>query len=56
MTKREALKYFKTQVDIAKALGISKQSVAQWPMDDEIPELRALKLKYEIIPNIMKQA
>ena len=56
MTKREALKYFKTQVELAKSLGISKQSVNQWPMDDEMPELRALKLKYEIIPQIRKTA
>jgi len=56
MTKREALEHFKTQVQLAKALGITKQAVAQWPMDEEIPELRGLKLKYEIIPKIKKSA
>ncbi len=55
MTKREALKYFKTSVALANALGISKQSVSQWPLDEDIPEMRALKLKYEIIPNLERR-
>ena len=54
MTKREALKYFKTAVQLAKVLGITKQAVNGWPMDGEIPELRSMQLKHEIIPFMAK--
>ena len=45
MTKKEALEYFKRPIDIAKALGIGKSAVSQWPDDEDMPELRSLQLE-----------
>ncbi len=54
MTLKEALKHFDTKADLARALGISKQAVNRWDMEDQIPELRALTLKHEILPSLKK--
>jgi hypothetical protein len=42
MTKEEAVKYFGTQSELARALSISQASIAGW--GDEPPELRQLQL------------
>lgn len=42
MKKSEAVKYFGSQVALAKALDISQASIAGW--GDEPPELRQLQL------------
>jgi DNA-binding transcriptional regulator YiaG len=54
MTLNDALQYFKTKTALADALGITKQAVSNWADDEPIPEAQALKLKYEIIPNLTK--
>jgi DNA-binding transcriptional regulator YiaG len=54
MTLNDALQYFKTKTALADALGITKQAVSNWADDELIPEAQALKLKYEIIPNLTK--
>lgn len=53
MTLREALQHFDgKKVRLAEALGISKQAINKWPMDEAIPEHRELQLKYEVIPSL----
>lgn len=50
ITKRQAVAAYKTQTALAQALGISKSAVSQWP-DGPIPELHALKLRYQLKPD-----
>lgn len=57
MTKKEALEHFdNNQAKLAKALGITRQYVGKWDDDEPIPELYELKLKYEILPAVKKEA
>lgn len=44
ITKREALRHFKTQVALARALGVTKGAVSHWPMDDPLPFARRFQL------------
>lgn len=55
MTAREALSHFKNKVALADALGVSKQAVSKWPLDEPIPEKHELKLKHEIIPALKSE-
>ena len=53
LTLREVLPYFhhrKSQV--AEALGISRQAVSKWNLDDRLPERHALKIKHELMPEL----
>jgi hypothetical protein len=43
MRKRDAIKHFGSAAALAKALGISRQSVHEWP--DEVPEGRAYQIE-----------
>jgi DNA-binding transcriptional regulator YdaS (Cro superfamily) len=43
MKTADAIKYFGTRTALAKALGISKQAVAQW--GETVPEGRAYQLQ-----------
>lgn len=52
MTAREALSYFKNKVALANALGVKKQAVSRWKLDEPIPEKHELRLKHEIIPEL----
>lgn len=54
MTIDEALKHFESKSALAKALGITRQAVSYW--GETIPEGKALRLKYEIIPNLTPSA
>lgn len=47
MRKDDAIKYFGNAAALARALGISRQSVHDW--DDEVPEGRAYQL--EVLTN-----
>ncbi|MDU5771901.1 Cro/CI family transcriptional regulator [Acinetobacter sp.] len=42
MLKKDAVQAFKNNVEVAKAIGISKQAVSLW--GEVVPELSALKL------------
>lgn len=55
MTKSEALAFFDgSPAKLARALGITRSAVSQWP-DDRIPEAKALRLRHEIIPAMQSQ-
>lgn len=56
MTPREALEFFPTKVALAKALGVTKQSVSRLDMDKPMPAQHALRLKYEILPAMKTKA
>lgn len=48
--KNEALAMFSSQAEMARALGITRSAVSQWPDDRPIPEAQALKLRYQLRP------
>lgn len=53
ITKREALKHYNNNsAALARELGITRAAVSAWPMDDPIPTKQALRLRYEIKPEI----
>ena len=43
MTKDEAIAYYGTQVQLAKALGITQAAVSKWP--EQVPLLRQYELE-----------
>lgn len=43
MRKIDAVRFFGTQTELAKALGISQAAVSKWP--EQVPELQAYKLQ-----------
>ncbi len=45
MRKREAIEQFGSGAALAKALGITKQAVSQWP-EEKIPEKQELRIRY----------
>jgi DNA-binding XRE family transcriptional regulator len=50
ITKEEAVEMFKTQAALARALGIYRQAVHQWKPGKPIPEVHALKIRYQLRP------
>ena len=40
---------------LARALGITRQAVNNWPDDAPIPAAQALKLRYEILPDELRE-
>lgn len=55
ITKEQALAaYDWRQVDLAKALGITPSAVSQWPPGQPIPGPQALKLYYQIKPEVFQ--
>ena len=54
MTKSKAIKLFKTQKLLAKALKIDQSAVSKWK-DDKIPPLREYQIK-EILAKRKKRA
>ena len=50
LTLREVLPHFSgRKAQLAAALGISRQAVSRWELDDAIPEKHALRLKHELL-------
>lgn len=45
MTYNQLIKYFKTQVAIAAALGTTQPTVANWKARNRVPPLRQLQLE-----------
>ena len=54
--KRDVLSVFGTQQAVADALGIGRTAVTNWPDDKPIPERHALRLRYELRPDIFGPA
>lgn len=53
LTLRDVLPYFHDRKSqLAEALGISRQAVSKWKMDDALPEKHALKIKHELVPEL----
>lgn len=50
--KEHVLAHFGTQAAAAEALDITRQAIAMWPNDKPIPEIHALRLRYEIAPKV----
>jgi len=49
LSKHEAIALFSSAKELAKALGISKAAVSQWP-DGPIPDKHDLRIRYELRP------
>lgn len=50
ITKEEAVALFGSKAELARALGINKASVTEWPDGKPIPERRALQIYYQLKP------
>lgn len=50
--KRDAVAAYGTQQALADALGISRSAVAMWSSENPIPREHALRLRYELKPEI----
>lgn len=56
ITKEEAIGLFRTQAALARALGIYRQAVNQWENGKPIPEVHALKIRYQLRPECFEKA
>ena len=45
MTYKQVIRYFKTQVAVAAALGTTQPTIANWKSRDRVPPLRQLQLE-----------
>jgi DNA-binding transcriptional regulator YiaG len=52
ITKEQAVGMFLTQSALARALGITRQAVSLWPDGEFIPEVQALKIRYQLRPEL----
>jgi hypothetical protein len=52
ITRKQAVAAFGSVSALSKALGISRTAVYLWPENDPIPELQAMRLRYEIKPDL----
>jgi hypothetical protein len=52
ITKAEVLRVYGTHQAAADALGITRTAVTMWPEDQPIPERHALRLRYELRPDV----
>lgn len=52
ISKRDAIAAYGTQQALADALGISRPAVAMWSDDRPIPKEHALRLRYELKPDV----
>lgn len=41
-----------SQADVARMFGVTRAAVSQWPDDEPIPDVRLMKLKYELHPEL----
>ncbi len=54
LSKHEAIALFSSAKELAKALGISKSAVSQWP-DGPIPDRHDLRIRYELRPEHFRE-
>lgn len=53
LTLREVLPHFNdSQAELARALKLSRQGVNKWNIDEPIPEVYELRLRYEMLPEV----
>lgn len=53
LTLKEILPYFShRKAQLADALGISRQAISNWQMDEAIPEKHELKIRHELVPEL----
>ena len=53
LTLEQILPYFShRKAQLADALGISRQAISNWPMDQAIPEKHELKIRHELVPEL----
>ena len=52
ISKQEAVGMFRNKSQLAKALGITRQAVEGWPDDKPIPEKQALRIRYQLRPDL----
>ena len=53
LTLKQVLPYFSNRkAQLADALGISRQAISNWPMDQAIPEKHELKIRHELVPEL----
>ena len=50
--RKDALSIFGTQQALADALGITRSAVAMWGDEKPIPAEHALRLRYELRPDV----
>lgn len=51
ISKQEAIAAFDGDVGaLATALNITRSAIYQWPDDEPIPHLQAMRLRYEVAP------
>lgn len=43
---------FKNDAAISRTLGVAKSTVTRWPLDNPIPELYELRLRYRLMPRV----
>ena len=54
--KKQAIDAYGTQQALADALGISRTAVTMWADDKPIPKEHALRLRYELKPELFGAA
>lgn len=53
LTLADVLPYFnQRKAQLAEALGISRQAISNWQMDEAIPEKHELKIRHELVPEL----
>jgi hypothetical protein len=56
ISKKDAIGMFRNKNRLAKALGITRQAIENWPDDMPIPEKQALKIRYQLRPELFDAA
>ena len=56
ISKKDAIGMFRNKNRLAKALGITRQAIENWPDDQPIPEKQALKIRYQLRPELFNAA
>lgn len=52
MKPQDAIKHFRTQARLAKALGLAQSTVAEWVSNDEIPMPRQYQIELATAGNL----
>jgi hypothetical protein len=55
VSKKKAVSIYGSQYQLAIALGITRQAISKWPDDKPIPDLQAMRLRYELAPEHFKK-
>ena len=55
ISKEEALAMFNSPTELAQALKITQSAVSQWSAGKPIPEAQALKIRYQLKPELFTE-